>query len=477
MDRGARDSTVSLQQDNLPRHWLGEAAGYVTLVPTATTQFRASLSGANEVPANNSSAAATAVMTYTAATRTLDYNITFTKPFTISNPGAHIHRGVAGVNGDIAVDLIAQGPVGPGTSLTGSVAIPEADVAALFSTKLYLNFHTVAFPDGEIRGQIQPAEAFLRVPVHAAPRLAASMDASQTSFDFDTALTETSAISLTGQGLSTGNLTATLTAFELQWSDPQETTGYTSTADLQYIGINSNLQSTATVTNPTGVVSETTVYFGVSTYADWSLPSRFFGTWFNILIDTNRSGIAEDGTGAEFLLVNTDLGTATGRDGTDVFITLLVNLETNKASLSGLVNVAPATIDTAPHNNSVLVLPVNAGALGLNNMNNAFNYRVISYRSEVTDGNSYLPVDISDVATYNVAQPGIIFKDSLAGPVYNDLPDTAIGFDFVRSAFVRNRSEGILLLHHHNGTGNRAEVMTIQGGSVNYLPVIKQNAN
>jgi subtilisin family serine protease len=361
MGRGARDSTVNAQQDDLPRHWLGEAAGYVTLTPAAAP--------------------------------------------------------------------------------------------------------------------VQAVEPFLRVPVHAAPRLTSSMDATQTSFDFGTALTGTAAISLTGQGLSASDLNSLVTAFELQWSDPQETTGYTSTADLQYIGLSSDLQSTATMTNPTGVVSETTLYFGVSTYADWSLPSRFFSTWFDILIDTDNSGIAEDGAGAEFRLVNTDFGTATGGDGTDVFVTTLFNFNTRTTSLGDFVNIVSATTDTAPYNNNVLVLPVNAGALGLDSMNSSFNYRVFSYRAEINDGSSYLPVDISAVMTYNVAQPGIVFKNRLVGPAYLDRPSTVIGFDFIRSAFARNGAEGILLLHHHNATGSRAEAITIQGGSVNFIPLIKQNAN
>ncbi len=320
-----------------------------------------------------------------------------------------------------------------------------------------------------------PSSPALRVPVHAVPRLASNMNAAQTDLNFGANLRGTTAISLTGQGIDTSELLSLVTAFELQYSSPRSTDGISSSADLQYVGAMSDIRSTATVTNPNGVIEDAYVYFGISTYSNWTLPNSFWDTWFEILIDTNGSGIASDGSGAEFLLYNTDLGTAQGIDGTDVFISVLENLATEDLILADFINVVPASVaDTAPYNNSVLVLSVSAADLGLNNANSTISYRVTSYQSDYNNGINYLPVETSALATYDVANPGIAFNDALLGPAYADLPDATIPISFDRRAYVQNRSQGVLLLHHHNRVGERAEVLGLAGGGVIYQPIIRR---
>jgi len=70
----------------------------------------------------------------------------------ITATAAHIHTGAVGVNGPIIVPLAQTAPdtwsVPPGTTLT------EAQAAQFAAGELYFNAHTVANPNGEIRGQI-----------------------------------------------------------------------------------------------------------------------------------------------------------------------------------------------------------------------------------------------------------------------------------------------------------------------------------
>jgi uncharacterized repeat protein (TIGR01451 family) len=114
-----------------------------------TRYLHATLAGGNEVPPTNSSITATAVLTYTLSTNTLDYWIYF--PYPVSATGSHIHRGAAGANGPIAYSL---GPI-DGLGIAGSVTLTEPDEQLLFNEGLYINIHTSSYPSGEIRGQIE----------------------------------------------------------------------------------------------------------------------------------------------------------------------------------------------------------------------------------------------------------------------------------------------------------------------------------
>ena len=80
---------------------------------------------------------------------------------------AHIHKGVAGQNGDIVIDFtkgVPKDPTGqpagdPGASGGCKVLEDEGELAALRRILsnpkgYYVNFHTPSFPDGAVRGQL-----------------------------------------------------------------------------------------------------------------------------------------------------------------------------------------------------------------------------------------------------------------------------------------------------------------------------------
>ena len=69
---------------------------------------------------------------------------------------AHIHRGVAGVNGAIVVPLTAPPAGNPGTS-SGCVRNLSASLVTAIRTnpfQFYVNVHTGAFQAGAVRGQL-----------------------------------------------------------------------------------------------------------------------------------------------------------------------------------------------------------------------------------------------------------------------------------------------------------------------------------
>ena len=72
-------------------------------------------------------------------------------------------------------------------------------------------------------------------------------------------------------------------------------------------------------------------------------------------------------------------------------------------------------------------------------------------------------IDTTDWATYNVATPGLTFSDGLAGTtMYPALDGQKIDVGYNDAVFTANGSKGVLLLHHFNTSGHRAEVVEIK---------------
>jgi hypothetical protein len=119
-------------------------------------QFNATITGAQETPANGSASTGTATMLYDVATNTFDLFVTVNNfPNTLTN--SHIHEGAVGVAGGVATPLGAE-PLytRSGNTLTGSFydLTYGGTAATLLQNGAYINFHSAAFPGGEIRGQL-----------------------------------------------------------------------------------------------------------------------------------------------------------------------------------------------------------------------------------------------------------------------------------------------------------------------------------
>jgi hypothetical protein len=121
--------------------------------------FYANISGLNEVPPNNSPALGFMAGVYDDVANTFSFSWVITDNLvgTPSSPGAHIHNAPAGSNGPIVFGF--SNPDGS-WALDGAAVwsgLSQANIDALFASELYINFHTTAFPGGEVRGQIVPA--------------------------------------------------------------------------------------------------------------------------------------------------------------------------------------------------------------------------------------------------------------------------------------------------------------------------------
>ena len=111
----------------------------------------ANASGAQEVPANNSTGSAKGMVVYDPLTRGTQARLVVSG---MNANAAHIHMAPAGSNGPIAVELPAD-PASPGSWISAAdLKLTAEQALALLSDGMYFNAHSVAFPAGEVRGQI-----------------------------------------------------------------------------------------------------------------------------------------------------------------------------------------------------------------------------------------------------------------------------------------------------------------------------------
>jgi hypothetical protein len=392
--------------------------------------------------------------------------------------------------------------------LTGPVALPAFGSADVFVTMTanadqmkHTRDQTVSAAQALPRHWISEEAGYvvmtrdaaptLRVPVHAVARPASAMRSTTNTLPVNSQSRVEGALQLRGRGVNTGSNypldeVSIVTAFELQNSSPNDarTPGVANNGDLQYVGVATDLSSTTTVTNPTGLVENSILSFGIATHGDWTTPNEVD---FVVFIDTDRDGTDD------FALYNTNYASATGgRDASDAFITVLENLDTGGAFLEDYLNgFSSRQFNTVPFNTNVMALPVFAGDLGLTNANPTFNYRVVSYSQDLVLQDSEISqgdpdgafADRTPVLTYNAARPGIEFvnapgEEPFAGVrAYFDLDGNSIPFRYDRTAFFQNRSQGALLLHHHNARGNRPEVVLARGNFKVYLPMVTAGAS
>lgn len=123
--------------------------------PAGTTyNISATLSGANEIPANTSSGSGTLTGTYDAATYKLSYKLTF-KDLAGTGTAAHFHGpATATENASVAVGITSF-PAGTSSgNVSANVVITAAQGADLIGGKWYVNVHSSAYGAGEIRGQV-----------------------------------------------------------------------------------------------------------------------------------------------------------------------------------------------------------------------------------------------------------------------------------------------------------------------------------
>jgi hypothetical protein len=112
-----------------------------------TTQFLATLNGANEVPANGSMATGSASLTYNQDTRVFTIVVTYSG---VTATAGHIHLGSPTEAGGVVFGFPSV--VSPINYTSPPLSEDQED--DLFANLYYVNIHSAEFPGGEIRGQL-----------------------------------------------------------------------------------------------------------------------------------------------------------------------------------------------------------------------------------------------------------------------------------------------------------------------------------
>jgi hypothetical protein len=113
--------------------------------------FQAALSSDQEVPPTGSMATGTAAITLDRASNELAWRINYNG---LSGPAtaAHFHGPASpGSNAGVVVNLGND----LDSPITGSTILTDAQEREFLAGQWYVNIHTAAHPDGEIRGQVQ----------------------------------------------------------------------------------------------------------------------------------------------------------------------------------------------------------------------------------------------------------------------------------------------------------------------------------
>src|ERR1700752_2814598 len=290
----------------------------------------------------------------------------------------------------------------------------------------------------------------LRLPVYSAPRPASNMSTNHNYVLF-TAPSGSTSVGLTGQDVNTGGAfpvdeLSVVIAFELQGTSPATipATSVASNADLKAVGVTSDFKATNSVN------AATKIYFAIAMHGQWTTPSD---VGINIFIDRDRNGTDD------FQIVNAATADAAGN-----LFDVLVSARRPAPFTGGLTldsflnNIAPSSLNKVVYNTNMMVIPVNAAAIGLTTANAKFNYRIVT-----TSRGFGGTIDTLTTRTYDAANPGFDLTGGVGGlPIYADLNGASIPVNYNKANYLANGSQGLLLFHHHNAAGTPDQILSVQ---------------
>jgi subtilisin family serine protease len=307
----------------------------------------------------------------------------------------------------------------------------------------------------------------LRVPIWSAPRPASAMTAAASTTVSASGPVRTGTLALSGLGVAQGPADKTgyessVSTFQLQGTSPQLPACSPTTvvgciafaddrsADLRYVGSASDAPLYSNVRNAF-------VSFGVSSYGPWRTPASY--TEFDVLLDSNGDHVPDAA------VYNTRVSTT---DDYDYFLAELVDLRPGPNQYSviddELINAVDGGFDTNVFNSDSLALPVWVGALqdaGLvTDGSSKLRWWVESYSGESglvdTVGSATSPM------TLTVGTPGLAAFGDFGTLVNTEAPGTVLDVRRYDSAYAVDKPQGLLLLHHLNANGSRAQVVSVK---------------
>ncbi len=154
------DTGAETEGDHVLRAEAEDAAGNVaqsaelTVTVENMKQYAVALGGDEEVPSVDTAATAQADLSVNLVTGSIEGVLTVTG---LDATAAHIHDSFAGTNGPVLVPLDQDPADASQFAIPDDATLDTAGIDRLLAGALYVNVHTAAHPDGELRGQILPA--------------------------------------------------------------------------------------------------------------------------------------------------------------------------------------------------------------------------------------------------------------------------------------------------------------------------------
>jgi hypothetical protein len=187
---------------------LGLSAAVLSVTPAALADvtFSVTLTGSQEVPATGAAGTGSGTLTLNETTNLINGTITYSG-LTGNPTGAHMHGpALCGANAGVmeALSAIPGGTAGSGT-ISVNVPLPTAaDVQNAKDGKLYVNIHTAANTNGEIRGQLVPMGSGIVCPAASDAGADASLpDSGKPADDAGTSSSSSSSSSSSGSNGAT----------------------------------------------------------------------------------------------------------------------------------------------------------------------------------------------------------------------------------------------------------------------------------
>ena len=285
----------------------------------------------------------------------------------------------------------------------------------------------------------------LRVPYHAVVRAAADRKSTLSRLGLPARDLVTLELPLEGGSAHPRPL---VSVFELAGISPRNnllTDPADIAADTLAFGVASDYPQT-------GSVAETTLYFGIANAGPWTNPHSFLydphlqiDTDFNGWIDHELASCSNGG------FIKDDLTVSGYAD--DVFLSILIRVPRAERGMAdaGYLNVFPPDeYDTVPFNNSVMVLPVPARMLGLDEEKTDFQFRLLNLGPEQY---GYPEIDRTQLIRYDVTEPVVHSALGIGGTVMHDA-NAPVRVAVDRGLAKRNGLRPAVLLLHHMNTGD-----------------------
>ncbi|MEV0680879.1 S8 family serine peptidase [Actinosynnema sp. NPDC050436] len=310
---------------------------------------------------------------------------------------------------------------------------------------------------------LESGRARLRVPVYAAPKPVAEIGAEPVSFRGGAH----APLRLRGRGLAQGEgdqaYRSLLSAFELQGTSGElpDCTDEVKTdcavnssakgGDLRYVGA----ASTAAVDkSPNALLA-----FGVVTWHNWVTLGA--GNTPQIRVDTTGDGEPD------FRVEVVKPVDGNGNVVADVWLARTTRLSDRVAVDEQPVNTQYGDVDTNVMDSNVVVLPVTLRALGIDPAAGSarIGYTAGTAGQYPAPGNEDGFVDrIGGTMSFEPLKPGYSVRaGETAAVVFWAEAGRRLEVHRDQDALTSDKAEGLLLLHHHNGSGERAEVVRPRG--------------